>query len=325
MSIGILGFFGLLIIFVSLNCNNPQQGKPLTSESSSLNPIYLPRIDTVNWTGNEALVGTRFKSLDDLKAVVRITYAHGKSGTTLTKDASQYVRLTHRSGMREVTSILMAGISQTDFMRAKKGTLYDKILLSLKCPYALFNRKNLISIEHLGRREPELFGIGDAAFLDLAEIMDKHISEEDRRSLPTEDFTEKGYLNSFNHITAQALMTSIFSERLADFVADVHELYNMPELITGKFTDAQLNHPVDSPIDNYIDMINNEWGQELGKVLTEKYSINRKTVWNPELMSNYLNDIQSYCSWAFRIQFKPFRPTDKKVIRFAEKINIVLA
>ncbi|MEO5907400.1 MAG: hypothetical protein ABIQ11_11780, partial [Saprospiraceae bacterium] len=266
-------------------------------------------MDTAAWVGTEALIGTRFKSLDALKEVVQITYAHQTTDSSGTVYGSPYVRLIHRSGLREVTSILKAGISQTDFMHAKKGTMRDRVLLSLKSPYALINRKDLISVEHLGRREPELFGIGDAAFLDLAEIMDAHISEEDRKSIPSEDLSEKGYLNSFNHITAQALMTSLFSETLADFVADVHELYNMPELITGKFTDDQLAHPVDGPVDNYIDMINNEWGQELGKQLSEKYSIDRKTVWDPILLANYLNDIQNYCSWSLRVRFKPFKPT----------------
>jgi hypothetical protein len=209
-------------------------------------------------------------------------------------------------------------------MRAQRGTLKDKAALCLKSPFACANRKDLVRIEKLGRRKPETFGIGDPAFLDLAEIMVSHIYDEDLLSIPAEDLGEKGYLNTFNHITAQALMTSIFSEILADFVADVHELYNMPELITGKFTDTQLANTIDGPVDNYIDMINNEWGQELGKSLKIKYTINRKTDWTPELLANYLNDIQSYCSWALRIGLKPFRATDKKVIQFAAKLNIVM-
>ena len=128
--------------------------------------------------------------------------------------------------------------------------------------------------------------------------MANQISDEDYLNLSCEELSEKGYLNTFNHITAQAFMTSIFSERLADFIADVHELYNMPELITGDFTEQQLADFENGPVDNYVDMINNEWGQELGKVLGKKYGIDRHTIWTPQLLRDYLNDIQLYHSWA---------------------------
>jgi hypothetical protein len=100
-------------------------------------------------------------------------------------------------------------------------------------------------------------------------------------------------------------------------------LYNMPELITGKFTEAQLADFENGPADNYVDMLNNEWGQELGKVLREKYAITSRTYWTPGLLTNYLNDMQAYYSWAFQIGFSPFRPTDEMVEQFAWKINTV--
>ena len=91
------------------------------------------------------------------------------------------------------------------------------------------NRKNLWVVENLGRRRPWDFGKGDVAFYDLAEAMVKNIRDEDRLTMTEKDLGEKGYLNTFNHLTAQAIMTSLFSERLADFVADVHERHNMPD------------------------------------------------------------------------------------------------
>ena len=167
-------------------------------------------------------------------------------------------------------------------------------------------------------------GQGDVAFYDLAETMVRNIRPEDTLIMSRKDLSEKGYLNTFNHITAQAFMTAMYSERLADFVADVHELHNMPELISGTFSKDQLADFENGPVDNYIDMINNEWGQELGKALKEKYSINEETTWTPELLADYLNDIKSYCSWAFQISFIPFKATDELVIKFAWKINTVL-
>jgi len=143
--------------------------------------------------------------------------------------------------------------------------------------------------------------------------------------MPAEDLSEKGYLNTFNHVTAQAFMTSIFSEELADFIADVHERHNLPELISGNFSEAQLTDLDNGPVDNYIDLINNEWGQELGKSLREKYNISTKTRWTPELLAAYLNDIQRYYSWTFQIGFRPFKPADEMVKHFTNKINKVLA
>jgi hypothetical protein len=233
--------------------------------------------------------------------------------------------LTHRCNGKAVTSILSEGISQADFSKASYGNSLDKLSVAIRCPFAAWHRDDLLAIENLGRRRPWVFGKGDVAFYDLAETMVRHIIDVDIVSMPAEDLSEKGYLNTFNHITAQALMTSIFSERLADFVADVHERFNMPELISGNFTEAQLADLEKGPVDNYLDIINNEWGQELGKQLREKYNLSRKTTWTPTLLSNYLNDIQSHQGWVFQIGFAPFKATDEKVILFAHKINRVLA
>lgn len=261
---------------------------------------------------HEALLLTRFNSLAELKEVVDIEYT------------TDEVMLNYKSGNREVSSVLRSGVSEDDFMRARRGGVWAKVQVALMTPYAVVNRNNLMVIENLGRRRPWDFGKGDVAFYDLAETMVKNILPEDLAAMPEKDTTEKGYLNTFNHITAQAIMTSIFSERLADFIADVHERHNMPELITGIFTEAQLTDMKDGPTDNYIDLINNEWGQELGKSLQSKYQLSTATIWTPQLMADYLNDIQGYYSWTFGIGFTPFRTTDEIVIRFAAKINLLL-
>ena len=315
----------VLVLFLAFTCcRQPHNATP--ADTTNLSPPIdsLPEVPHAYTAGKEALLVTRFKSFDELKQLIQITYANDTINSKSSRRDKPWVRLTHRCENRQVTSELKSGISQSDFMKAKRGTFWDRALLGLKSPFSVINKNDLVRIEHLGRRKPEMFGIGDPAFLDLAEIMVSHISEEDLLSIPAADLGEKGYLNTFNHITAQALMTSLFSEKLADFVADVHELYNMPELITGKFTGDQLKNMIDGPADNYIDMINNEWGQELGKLLRAKYGITPETEWTPELLANYLNDIQSYCSWALQIGFTPFRATDKKVIQFARKMNTVL-
>jgi len=95
-------------------------------------------------------------------------------------------------------------------------------------------------------------------------------------------------------------------------------------LITGKFSEKEVTDLAEGPVDNYVDLINNEWGQEIGKVLREKYNISRVTHWTPELVANCLNDLQSYYSWAFEIGFRPFSAQDDLVIRFTNKLNVVM-
>ena len=263
---------------------------------------------------SELLLLSRYQSLDDLKSVVEISYL----------DDSTTVCLDQQCWNNKASSELTGGASQDDFTRAANGSLWDKIWLGLRCPFAVVNKNALVSIETLGRRKPE-FGHGDVAFFDLAELMVGNISDDDKAKMSDKDLSEKGYLNTFNHVIAQAMMTSIFSESIADFVSDAHERKTMPELITGKFSADQLADLENGPVDNYVDMINNEWGQALGKELRQKFKIDRRSNWTPQLLADYLNDIQAYHSWNFQIAFRPFTPEDETIVRFTSKLNTVLS
>jgi hypothetical protein len=320
----LLRYSVLFVCIAFIGCRQSQQPDAAVLNGSGMATDSSGFPDSTHYFGGEALLLTRFTSLAQLKEVVDVKYLHDLIDTNEHKSDKPRVQLTYRRGDRQVISVLESGISQADFIKAKKGDFWNKVSLGLRSPFAVRHRKDLGCIENLGRRKPEVYGIGDAAFYDLAEIMVMHISKDDLPGISEKDLGEKGYLNTFNHITAQAFMTSVFSEEVADFVADVHELYNMPELITGTFTQDQIEDFENGPVDNYVDMINNEWGQELGKVLAGKYKISRQTVWTPVLLRNYLNDIQSYHSWTFQIGFEPFRTSDEKVIRFAKKINQVM-
>jgi len=99
----------------------------------------------------------------------------------------------------------------------------------------------------------------------------------------------------------------------------------MPELITGVFTDSMLIHPHNNPLDNYVDIINNEWGQEIGKDLKKKYGITKNTVWTPTLLTSYLNDLQAYYTWSMKIGMRPFRETDEVIVKFCKKLNRVMS
>ncbi|MEO6758271.1 MAG: hypothetical protein ABIO24_02375 [Saprospiraceae bacterium] len=276
-------------------------------------------------SGRGALLATRFASLEELKSVIQLEYHPGTSPADSLAPENGYVSLRHCSSGREVTGILATGISEGDIVKAKReGAFGERFKLLYGSPAAVANRKDLEKIFNLSRLRFEWFGEGDVAFFEIAESLVAHINTPDLAYLNPRDSSEKGYINSFNHLTAQTFVTSCFSEELADFIGDAHERYRHPELITGKFTEAQIKDLDEGPVDNYVDLINNEWGQELGKQLKAKYGINQETNWTPELLANYLNDIASYYSWAFQIGFAPYRPADEVVRRFSVKINAIM-
>lgn len=317
-----LRFFTLLWCVTLIGGSRPPHYilKPEQVRACVCNPI-IPHAPKQQFNG--ALIASRFQSLEELKTVIQIDYFND-SNSSESSMSMPMVRLRHCANGREVTSLLESGVHEGDFKDAQAGDFWDKAKLAMRTPYAAVKHRDLKRVFLLARRKPNLFGEGDVAFFDLAQTMEAQISREDREQMLASDTTEKGYLNTFNHMTAQAFVTSFFSEELADFVADSHERFNMPELITGKFSAEQLVDPKKNPMDNYVDLINNEWGQELGKQLRAKHGINRHTVWTPALLADYLNDIQLYYSHAFQIGFQPFRASDQAVIRFATKINLVM-
>lgn len=276
-------------------------------------PWYAPSKNCMtHQKAGGALLLPDFHSLEELKSMMKFTYGNSDN---------PHVKLQYEWRGIIVTSELNPGIDENDFHNARKGGLMKRFKLLVASPYTVVNKNDLEIIELLSRRRDHIFGEGDVAFYDLAETMVQHISAFDRACMDSFELSEKGYLNTFNHVVAQTFMTTIFSERLADFVGDVHERSRLPELITGEFSEEQLQDLNNGPVDNYIDMVNNDWGQEQGKILKAKYGITRQTIWTSKLLADFLNDCQQYQSWVFQIGFTPFRQTDEKVIRFAKKIN----
>lgn len=311
-----------LICFVSCNHSNNttlENESLCNCDSSAINSSK----DSAYAKVQGALLATRFKSLDELKSVIQIEYFNVAADSDSTVHSNSKVCIRNCYNGKEVIAVLQSGITQGEMSKAQTGNFWDQLNVLFKSPYAVSKREELTKVYMLARRRTDLFGEGDPAFYDLAQSTAKNINTADLAFINNRDSTEKGYINTFNHFTSQALITSCFSEKLADFVGDTHERYFHPELITGKFSKHETNDLGEGPVDNYVDLINNEWGKEEGKVLKKKYGIIRKTFWTPELLANYLNDLQSYYSWAFQIGFKPVHPDDELVIRFSNKMNLV--
>ncbi len=270
-----------------------------------------------------SLLASRVKDLDHLKSLIDIKYysrGYLSKGGSLDNDR---VELSLCFFDEISTSVLSKGVNQSDILKARDGDIWAKLALLLESPYAVINHKNLKKIYILSRRRYDLFGRDDVAFYDLAESSVLKIRNKYQAYKVEKDSSELGFINSFNHITAQALITSCFSKDIASFIADVHERDAMPELINGAFTKEQIEHPIKNPIDNYVDMINNNYGQRLGLILKEKYEIDKETVWTEELLTNYLNDIQEHYSWSFDLSFIPFSENEDIIKRFVRKLNMI--
>ena len=270
----------------------------------------------------KALLATRFQSLDDFRSTVQIEYFNACDQADTCMESK--VILHYQDAGKSIDSELSSGISQRDIAAAKDGDFWDKANLVWQTPYGVRSRIELSKIYTLARIRTEMFGYGDIAFYNLAEASLVNIITPDLAFKAAHDASEKGYINTFNHVTAQAWITALFSKEVADYIADVHELKSMPELTTGRFTDEQLRDTINYPVDNYVDILNNEIGQEIGLRLKEKYSLTFKTIWTPELTANFLNDIQSFYMWSFGIAMKPYEAEQEIINRFASKINRVL-
>ena len=264
-----------------------------------------------------ALLSSSFNSFEAFKEQVDIEYSGNKQKPS--------VRLTHRSHGKTVVSNMSAGYSDNEIRKAQHEGLWKKMKVAFNEPMLLYYGEDLRKIWSMVRKRQYIFGADDVAVYNFSERMVENIYEHDKATMTEKELSEKGYLNSFNHVNGQAIMTSLFSENFADYIADLHERGNMAELVTGDFTPEQIADLEMGPVDNYIDIINNEWGQELGKELAAKYGISRQTIWTPQLLADYLNDLQAYFSWAFQISFKPFHEEDHIVVKYAEKLNTIMS
>lgn len=310
----------VLLIFIFLGlCSCTEQ-----QEDSGLKSCICHSDGTADNTIYKALLASRFESMEALQKVIDIEYIDVDEHTDSTGDANSCVLLRHCSHNQQATSVLCSGITQKNITDAANGNFIARSQLVLQEPYAGRNRLNLYKVFNLGRRRPNVYGANDVAFYDLALASVEHIIPNATTFIHPQDSGEKGYLNTFNHITAQAFISCCFSESFADYIADVHERNNMQQLITGKFPPAIDKEDQLKPIDNYVDMINNEWGQALGLELKKSLDINAHTVWTPQLLCDFLNKIQLYYSRAFDFSMHPFKKEDELIQKFTLKINKVL-
>lgn len=319
----ILFLFILSYCFISCNQSDLKDLLFLTSKTLSID--NRPEEDILNRCNfgvkSKVLLSSRFKNLAHLKTVVSIQYDQDYSKMDSNECRHSVVNLCYVSNGEKIIRTMTSGVSQNELIKLQKPDYFARIGFVLANPATIRRREELETAYMLSRRKPTIYGPGDMSFYDLAQASCRHINTPNLAYQNARDSSEKGYLNTFNHATAQAIITSFFSEGLADLIGDLHERYNMPEITSGRFSQSQLNDSINSPEDNYVDIINNEIGQKIGLQLKEKYKLSKTSPCTPVLLAAYLNDIQSYYIWALEIGLDNFRPTDEVVIKFSNKIN----
>lgn len=321
-------FYFLILLQYSISCKPSHRKEDDTTDSQALITEHLQKNEIGTGCNlrikSEALLSSRFKNIEELKTHLSIIYDRDYSKMDSNDCGHSVVTLNYLSNGEMLSREMTSGVSQTEILKLQKADYLKRCWFVLNNPSTIRQRNELEKAYLLARRHSILFGPGDVSFYDLAEASFRHINTPQLAFLNTRDSSEKGYINTFNHVTAQALISSLFSERLADFIGDLHERYNMPEITSGRFSNLQLNDTLNNPADNYVDIINNEIGQKIGLQLKEKYNLNEKTTWTPVLLAAYLNDIQSYYMWAMEIGLNNFRPTDEFIIKFSNKINSIM-
>lgn len=297
-------------------------------DSRATSCLYFDDTDTWNdgslGIHTKAMLSSRFKNLTHLKTMVSIQYDQDYSKLDSNAYRQSMVHLKYPNNAVAVQRTMISGISQNKILELRNADYFTRSCFAFSNSYIIRQRKELEVSYILARRKPVMFGPGDKSFYDLALESFQHINTPELAFQNVRDSSEKGYINTFNHVTAQAIITSFFSEDLGDLIGDLHERQNMPEITSGRFTQKQLNDSINSPEDNYVDIINNEIGQKIGLKLRHKYKLNETTKCNEVLLASYLNDIQSYYMWALEIGMDPYRPTDDIIIKFSNKINALL-
>lgn len=317
----ILGFMGFYGCTDSNFVENRVGDETLTKGRKA----YESNLYVQEHVGIRALLTTRFADFEQFKQRVNIRYDRACLWTLDGPKQREMVHLEYREGDELIQRTLTSGIGQGALLKLLDSDPWKKMHFLLENPLAVRERKVLEKFHMLSRRRADVYGSKDVAFYDLAETMVRHINTPQVAFQTFRDSLEKGYISTFNHLAAQAIITAFFSEELADLIGDLHERHTMPELTTGQFTEKQLTDTITGPMDNYVDVLNNEIGQRLGLKLKQRYQLHELTHCTPELLATLLNEIQAYCMWALEIGMDPFEARDAVVIKFARKMNVHLA
>jgi len=130
--------------------------------------------------------------------------------------------------------------------------------------------------------------------------------------------------NTMLHVNGQALFTSIFGRGYAQLAGDIHER-DHKALMTGEIPNK--GKGLTAAIDNYSDMVNNQWGQRWGEAIAKDLGITKDTKWTDDITAKYLNALQGKYALSMGLKFKSekdggtFKATDEFVKKYTTFIN----
>ncbi len=265
---------------------------PLTKEYPWYTPYQFAGnkpIIAIDLDGLEPLVATDYKTLEDLGQKIELRYY---------SDIAKMVYISNTFEGKTVTDKLSSSMSsQEDLKKARSANLFQKGVIGLTNPTAVYYRKTLEKIEKMSYKAKNDQNL---AFQSIA------------KSLLAKTSNPRGTLdNTYLHVAGQAFITTLFGEGVADFAGHLHETAH-EALMTGIFiSDRDIN----AAIDNYSDLVNNQWGQEFGMEISEHLGIDSSTEWTNDLTANYLNALQEKISETMGIEFESSYNADQNFVK----------
>ncbi len=263
--------------------------------------------------GRRPLIANEFKDIAALRKAVDIKY-------TPRRFTSAYVSVTDKAKKSKGTNELSeGGVGQADLKKAAAGDLADKIGFGLGNPSVVWHKSELEGIEKLSyvaknTSHTALMKISDAMYTHIAKPSagPTYFIGKDKVDMPG------ATRNMLLHVFGQAVITTVYGRSAADFAGDIHER-DQPSLITGKIGATEERQA----IDNYSDMINNLYGQDIGERVSKTLGVSSSTVWTPAMTAKYVNAIQAEIATEMSWKMTPFSAKAAEIARFSALLNEV--
>ena len=259
------------------------------------------------------IIASEHPTLEKLKEEIDITYGNGRVTVGHSKK-----KLKDRNTLR--SSLIGEAELKKAHEASEKWNHVRKALFGLSHPRLAINQTALERSEKLSFVKKNNSGsalgrISNAMFDNIQNKPSvKPYEGPGGEKLTSHDATK----NMMLHVFGQSTFTVLYGEGAADLTGDLHER-DQPSLITGEIGEDEEAQA----IDNYADMVNNEYGQEVGLHLRRRLGINDRTVWTPDITAKYLNSVQDYFSQSHEWSFKDFDASDARVHRFTNLLNEV--
>jgi RHS repeat-associated protein len=265
--------------------------------------------------GRKPLIANNYKDLAALKKAVDIKYTPAGTFT------SAEVSVTDKAKKSKGTNTLSeSNVGQAAIVKAARSTDWaEQGAFALSNPTAVYHKNALEGIEKLSfvaKNTPgtALGKISDAMYPHIAKSPTGPTYVVGGKTVAMSGTTK----NMLLHVFGQAVITTIYGRSSADFAGDAHER-DTPGLISGTIAPADER----KAIDDYTDMVNNLYGQDIGERVGKKLGVSSSTVWTPALTAKYVNAVQAEIASEMGWKMTPFSAKDPEIVKFSALLNEV--